>query len=533
MSPLRSLILLLLHISLLAGADDSQIPLAQTISIRQPHRVAIIGGGAAGTSAAYHLRKFANESSVDVRIDIALFEASARIGGRTTTVDVFDDDGLPAELGASIFVKANPILCNSSLDFGLDLKGFAEKNIRSDFEWGIWDGTKFVFKQNASESRWLGYWDVIKLIWKYGTSPIKVQRLTQAMIAQFLKMYQEPVFPFKVLQEAVEQAELMPFMPLTGQELMREKGVSERFANDIIQASTRVNYAQNLAQIHGLESLVCMATDGAMAVEGGNWQIFDQMAKRADVTIHRSSLVTTVMRDQDSDKYGVQVEGDHEENPKLQPEDFDTVILAAPYQFANISFTPLLPSPPERIDYVSLHVTLFTSPHSLSPAFFGLEDQSQVPSSVFTTLPLGLSGEHHDQHKFFSVSTLRTIPPGKHSDKPQHLYKIFSSQPLKARLLAELYGFPFFYQSDESSTEAGISTIDKEYISWYHEKVWHSYPYEIPRTTFADIKLAGDSSSPKGIWYTSGIESFISTMETSALMGRNVAKLIVEGLQNG
>ena len=31
------------------------------------------------------------------------------------------------------------------------------------------------------------------------------------------------------------------------------------------------------------------------------------------------------------------------------------------------------------------------------------------------------------------------------------------------------------------------------------------------------------------LWYTSPIESFISTMETSALAGSNVAKLIVNG----
>lgn len=30
------------------------------------------------------------------------------------------------------------------------------------------------------------------------------------------------------------------------------------------------------------------------------------------------------------------------------------------------------------------------------------------------------------------------------------------------------------------------------------------------------------------LWYTSGIEQFISTMETSSLMGMNVAKLAVD-----
>ena len=40
--------------------------------------------------------------------------------------------------------------------------------------------------------------------------------------------------------------------------------------------------------------------------------------------------------------------------------------------------------------------------------------------------------------------------------------------------------------------------------------------------TFEDPELA------RGFYYTSGIESFISTMETSALMGMNVAQLIID-----
>ena len=33
-----------------------------------------------------------------------------------------------------------------------------------------------------------------------------------------------------------------------------------------------------------------------------------------------------------------------------------------------------------------------------------------------------------------------------------------------------------------------------------------------------------------GLYYTSGMEGFISTMETNALMGKNVAKLIVDDI---
>lgn len=537
MTLFKLLIPLLLHISYLVAADDSQVPItppSQAHSIDPPHRIAIIGGGAAGSSAAYHLRRLANESQHDVSINITLFESSSRIGGRTTTVNAFNDESLPVELGASIFVKANLILYNATLDFGLDIKGYQsdEKDTGSDFDLGIWDGSQFVFKQSSSDGRWQGYWDVVKLLWKYGISPIRVQRLTQEMLGRFLKMYEEPIFPFESLQGAIEETKLMHMMALTGTELLKDKGVGEAFANDIVQASTRVNYAQNLNHIHGLESLVCMSTDGAMAVEGGNWQIFDQMVQHADIETVMNSTVTQVIKDEKSGKYLLALEGDLEGS--RVPAFFDTVILAAPYQFANVNFEPALPSPPEEIDYVSLHVTLFTSPHLLSPAFFGLDGNSEVPSTVLTTLPLKFQGES-DPNKFFSISTLRTIPPGKHSNKPQHLYKIFSHEPLKASLLAELYGFDF-YPSGKDGPAAGIEVLGEEHISWYYHKLWHSYPEEVPRTTFSDIKLDGRIHDPrtgildggKGIWYTSAIESFISTMETSALMGANVAKLIIE-----
>jgi hypothetical protein len=80
----------------------------------------------------------------------------------------------------------------------------------------------------------------------------------------------------------------------------------------------------------------------------------------------------------------------------------------------------------------------------------------------------------------------------------------------------------------ENKTSDPISRLSKRDVSWSYEKVWHSYPYELPRITFERIRLEGRASDPRGIWYTSGIETFISTMETSALMGKNVARLIVD-----
>ncbi|KAL9019872.1 MAG: hypothetical protein Q9180_008668, partial [Flavoplaca navasiana] len=86
-----------------------------------------------------------------------------------------------------------------------------------------------------------------------------------------------------------------------------------------------------------------------------------------------------------------------------------------------------------------------------------------------------------------------------------------------------------------TDAEDYILPDDTEPISWIYKKRWDSYPYLPPTSQFADIRLTmADKEDAQGeredrIWYTSGIESFISTMETSSLMGMNVARLVVDG----
>jgi prenylcysteine oxidase/farnesylcysteine lyase len=114
---------------------------------------------------------------------------------------------------------------------------------------------------------------------------------------------------------------------------------------------------------------------------------------------------------------------------------------------------------------------------------------------------------------FFSISTLRSIirprPDGGEGGKIEYLYKVFS---------------PEQFTDDKLRAILGIKEVDDQTaaVPWIYRHVWEAYPYEYPRVTFEESKLAD------GLWYTAGIESFISTMETSSLMGMNVAKLMVD-----
>lgn len=279
-------------------------------------------------------------------------------------------------------------------------------------------------------------------------------------------------------------------------------------------------------------SQVSFATDGAMSVETGNWRIFEELVRASGSTIYRNTTVASIEAVQkktetSSPKYVISTKDAN--SPEAAPEEygvaFDNVILANPWQFGNIKAGEgVLDRQIDEIPYTRLHVTLFTSPLKLSPEFFGLRPGSKAPSSVYTTLredeePKN-GAEGVGSTGFYSVSTLKSVTSPK-TGKLEHVYKIFSPKPVTAEFLSSLLGTKIPDQIISVKGE-GKDTETFEPISWYYPHVFYSYPQELPRVTFED-PIVGD-----GVYYTSGMESFISTMETSALMGRNVARLVAD-----
>lgn len=398
-------------------------------------------------------------------------------------------------------------------EFNLSTSDFIPETKVPGAALAVWNGRKFVVTQENGDS----WWDIAKLLWKYGLAPIKTMRLMRKVVGQFLTMYDEH-FPFESLTQVVQDTGLLAVTAATGSQYLIENAITGDFGHDIVQASTRVNYASNLNYIHGLEAMVCMAAENAQSVQGGNWQIFDRMIKAAKSKAVLDTKVTTIKHQGKSGQLGLKFEvADESSLTSSRSEGHDEVIIATPHQFSDLT----LPSEDITIDeipYVKLHVTLFASPHLLSPAFFNLDPDKPTPRVILTTLP-----KDEEPHRgpegvgspgFFSVSLLRPVT-NPHTKGQEYLYKIFSAEAPNATFLAHLLGVKF----EGKLEDAKISDKD---ITWMYRKLWNSYPYEYPRVTFEKIKLAD------GLWYTSGMDSFISTMETNALMGKNVARLIVD-----
>ncbi len=481
----------------------------------------LLGAGAAGASMAHHLRKYADDDGIEVNITV--FERSSHIGGRSTTVNAWDDKWMPIELGASIFVSVNEILVNATKEFGLSTNGPGDDD--EEQMMGIWDGEKFVFIQSSQSYEW---WNIAKMIWKYGYSAIRARNLMKATVGRFLKLYEEPYFPFRSLSNRAEELRLLSSTGVTGEQLLKENKVYAPFTTDIIQASTRVNYGQNLFDIHGLGTMVCLAIDGAMQVEGGNWQIFHNMIAASNASVYLNTAVSSIEKAA-SGKLVVSSKPLNGEfvDEIIESLAFDSVVLAAPLQFTDIKLgLDVLDKDkktPDEVPYVKLHVTLFATPRLISGKAFGLKDGHKMPDTIMTTIPADHDRNDRENRAgkpgFFSISTIRKLPNSSDYSVPQYIYKIFSPAPITSDFLSTIFDIP------RKTLPDNINDLIKEPIqdvTWFYPKVWYSYPYEFPRVTFEDIELG------RGFYYTSGIESFISTMETSALMGKNVARLIMD-----
>lgn len=188
-----------------------------------------------------------------------------------------------------------------------------------------------------------------------------------------------------------------------------------------------------------------MAIEGAKQIDGGNWRIFDGMIKHSGAYLSLNTTVDSISKSGNS--YKIKTTSTNDVGERIATEGlFDTVVLAAPYQYANINMPgDLLKHTPDKIPYVKLHVTLFTSSHTLGGAAFGLKEGEIVPSTILTTLPPGdlPKGEEDigeaGKAGFFSISTLRPVKNPK-TGQNEYLYKIFSPTELGGEQLSKFLG---------------------------------------------------------------------------------------------
>ncbi|KAI9324988.1 Prenylcysteine lyase-domain-containing protein [Obelidium mucronatum] len=485
----------------IASAHVNQIPI---LGEKTTRNVAIIGGGSAGASAAYFVNKFAPSYGHELEsVQVSLYEASDRIGGRAKAVNIpvphsKTGETVSIEIGASIFVIGNKHLMDAVREFNLTFTSTeadgdsggtsgSDRPTSKNPELGIYNGTHFIFTAR-SENTWQSLWDAA---WRWGlVSPYRARSLALSTAAQFGNAYAlENLYRvgYKTVREMLFQGFGMDSAVLStsAKAYFLAKGVNEAFLTEFVEPATRVNYGQNL-DCNALAALICLtaAFTPADSVVGGNSLIYEKMINHSNAAIHMNTRIGEV-RKESNGMYTLWDIG----GQRLG--EFNDVIVAVPSTASrNINFSSLQRQP-KPIEFVHLHVTLITG--SINPAYFKLAESNQIPSAILTTASAGPA--------FNSIGTRYAFNDAQNTT----VTKIFSSSRITDEFISQVYS-----RSDR---------IDRF--------EWDAYPILNPLYTAEEMAVVLDN----GVYNVNEFERAFSAMEGQTVASANVVQLMLDSWQ--
>ncbi|KAF9577457.1 hypothetical protein BGW38_007322, partial [Lunasporangiospora selenospora] len=389
--------------------------------------VAIIGAGAAGASTAYYLHNFLQSPQTPYHVDhsITVYDQNNRIGGRCSVFRVQNpgqrDEFI--EVGASIFVQANKHMTEAASEFGLESKPLDDELM------AIWNGSEFVFE----ESTWK-YWNLFKGLRRWGLSPIKLRKHLKQTADGLLEFYKSPEV-FDSISAFAERFRLDKLAAVFSDKYMEILQINPLYVQEVVEVATRVNYGSNVDKIHALGAFVTLASNDALQIKDGNFQIFEGMIGHSKAKVKLNTKVTKVRK----------INGGLDAPPKFEVETatgekevYDTIVIATP--IADIDFEDLGLHEVPKVPYRTIHTTFVRG--KVNPAYFNVspEKADKFPAHILTTYTEGV--------EFTSLSIQRRLSNG------ETVTKIFSPNKLEEDLLDRLY---------QSRT-------------WVKRKVWKAYP---------------------------------------------------------
>ncbi|KAJ2890029.1 hypothetical protein IWW38_004357 [Coemansia aciculifera] len=496
-------------------------------------RIAVVGAGAAGASAAYFAQAELQERGLEPA-EIHIFERSDRVGGRAHSGSVvYNNQTLHFEQGASMFIgknkhlldlatKFNLSLCSHPCTFGhtndIDMEANGASSLGA---YGVWEPTdnRWVVRMGSG-----AFIDAVRMLWRYrGTGDLGyVRRRTKAAVDEFMQSYDDfnnhTAGIFSTWDEYLEDKPLLRMsLYYRAAEFYQSDSerIRRRFLDEVVSLATRVNYMQDVDRISAIGAHISMAaeSDTAYSIAGGNWQIFANMIASAPAHLHLNTTVREIRRSSEDSNgpYTVSVlssSGDE------VTEYFDLVIVAAPLPLANIRVLDDQYASVVAAEYVHMYVTFA----------IGVLRDDLFPAG--RDLPRLIVTPYRTTEPFNCLSILACLAQNsiqKCRDGPV-LVKVFSHAPLDlSRVFAS--------------------------VDWHREQQWHSYPRLEPRNAgYADVDDDGDeptrfhlSRKPPppivldrdgpaaGVYYINGMETLFSTMESQTVAARHVVRLALFG----
>ncbi|XP_075714625.1 prenylcysteine oxidase 1-like [Rhinoderma darwinii] len=473
------------QILLIAVAILSSLQVILTQEPRSPpSKIAIVGAGIGGTSAAYFLRQ---KFGKDVRIDI--FEKGV-VGGRLSTVEV---DGNHYEAGGSIIHPLNLHMKAFVKDLGLTALSLPKNQL------GVYNGDEFVFQESECFLM-----NIINKVWKYGMNFLRLSMWVEDILEKFMRIYQYQRFDYSFssmesMFHALGGKDFSSKLNTTLSEAMQNYGFSQKFIDDIVTPTMRINYGQGVEvnSFVGAVSMSCL-DPGQWAVEGGNKLVCSRLIDASEAQLIQGS-VTSVQENVHITKSGDTVrlyEVRYQTSNGAGQDFYDIIIIATPLNKAisKIEFQGFNP-PIETFSKPYIQVVTTVVHGKINASFFGCSKPCHFGvSEIFTT-----DNPKHFVSSISRISPVTFVPESHLSNSSGYeIWRMFSPELLTDDQLGLLF---------ESYEGVGA-------------KKWLAYP----QYTNAPEKLP-PIMLHHGIYYVNSIEWAASAMEICAVSAKNVALL--------
>ncbi|XP_070285525.1 prenylcysteine oxidase 1 [Myotis yumanensis] len=447
-----------------------------------PDKIAVIGAGIGGTSAAYYLRQ---KFGKDVKID--LFERG-EVGGRLATITL---QGQEYEAGGSVIHPLNLHMKRFVKDLGLSTIQSSGGLI------GVSNGDTLVFE----ESSWFII-NIIKLIWQYGFQPLRMHMWVEDVLDKFMRIYryQSHDYAFSSVESLLHSLggdEFLGMLNRTFLETLQKAGFSKKFLDEMIAPVNRLNYGQSM-DVNGFVGAVSLAgaDSGLWAVEGGNKLVCSKLLQASKSNLISGSVmyIEEKTRTKQTGNPTKMYEVVYQTGSETRSGFYDIVLVATPLnrKMSNITFLNFDPPIEEFHQYYKQIVATFIKGKLNSTSFSSRALDEFGLSTILTT---------DNSHLF--INSIGIVSPVKENNNPQpstdgaFVWKTFSPETLTNEQLLKLF-------------------LSYEYAV---KQQWHAYPYYKPPDKCPPIILHDR------LYYLNGIECAASAMEMSAIAAHNAALL--------
>lgn len=473
-------------------------------------QIAIIGAGIGGASVAFDRHERGRNSPSGPRVTI--FDREDEVGGRIKSRHLYPVEGRRKmiEQGATHFYAGD--WCITSAMDNVGLKPTLPLPWPASWSTAHWreDDVRKEIKCNAELSAWQHR---LHGIWMYGSSWCVFQSAVSSAVDAWNSFASPYTDTFTSITQALTLAGLPPTLYGPAKSFLQSLSVSPVLREEFIQPCVRGRISQNLSASSGLSALLAAGQSSTVSIHGGNGQLVEKLIRLSKADLQTNALVTAISPGKDR-RYQLSISHlTSQKCSRAEILEFDTVILAAPLQSANLDLSRLslpptvIPSPG-----IETHVTHFSSPVAISTNLSLLPLDISIQGEMTLTTSNNTSASHvvnlHQSSACFKRTACLPDDECDECDEDTFLYRVHSDRHLVDEELVQMIG---------QEWRAG-SELDDYGIHYVRRQAW---PYSYPEggTDFVDeVEIAPN------FWYLNGAESIVSSMEMSCRMARNVAK---------